>query len=373
MKLLYLASLTLLLLIPGEAFAGEKIVDGFPARDERRAVIGSLYANHLPPANEGHFCAATLVRARWALTAGHCLEDIGKNNTDIVFARDDLRFQGGIRRGVVRKYLYPGYRKKQSSYDVGLLYLSAPIKKLRIPPLRYQRPQPGERLKIFGWGQTSFTSDTSHLMQEAFVRAKSRKRCLQIYSYIDPLEAFCAGAKRSDVCFGDSGGGVLNRQGEITGIISRGARCGDPDYPGVYSRLHFAKDWLLKTIANPPEGPFRSPRVEKSYYPFWEEPHSVIETSASPGLWYFYFDIYSSEKIRRATVLFPEDEFFCSFQGGCEGRLWQMEDLQDPYNLTFSLSGLVKSRCSSFSWRVVFQDRRIPKREGKKRVCAGFG
>lgn len=57
---------------------------------------------------------------------------------------------------------------------------------------------------------------------------------------------FCAGflgIGGKDACQGDSGGPVVV-DGVLHGIVSWGRGCALPDYPGVYSKISYARDWI---------------------------------------------------------------------------------------------------------------------------------
>merc|ERR1719203_1577047 len=64
----------------------------------------------------------------------------------------------------------------------------------------------------------------------------------------------------TDACQGDSGGPYVCQTGKswtIYGATSWGRGCADPNYPGVWARIHHVRDWILQTTDNlsPPTPP----------------------------------------------------------------------------------------------------------------------
>lgn len=62
---------------------------------------------------------------------------------------------------------------------------------------------------------------------------------------------FCAGEWQGgrDACQGDSGGPFVCN-GQLAGIVSHGAGCGEAAYPGVYADVAHYREWIRKNGAN---------------------------------------------------------------------------------------------------------------------------
>ncbi|CAL4096333.1 unnamed protein product, partial [Meganyctiphanes norvegica] len=96
------------------------------------------------------------------------------------------------------------------------------------------------------------------------VVVKSTSECNTMYSAaplifgtifprgLDATTLCAGGGLNMDVCRGDSGGPLVLREGvekeQEIGIVSAGIGCGDPNFPGIYTRTDAYINWLDESI-----------------------------------------------------------------------------------------------------------------------------
>ncbi|XP_035302899.1 kallikrein-13 isoform X3 [Cricetulus griseus] len=92
-------------------------------------------------------------------------------------------------------------------------------------------------------------------LQCANIELRSDEECRQVYPGKITANMLCAGTKEGgkDSCEGDSGGPLVCN-GKLYGIISWGDfPCGQPNRPGVYTRVSKYLHWIWETIRNTPK------------------------------------------------------------------------------------------------------------------------
>jgi len=225
-------------------------------------IVGGTLATRAWPAqgylriqtSEGLFvCGGTLVSGRWFLTAAHCLLDaagaqVATSAFRITLGRPDLRVDPVAERHSVDTVIgHPAYDDASLEYDLALLHISSPIAPPQEPLRLVSAAEPslwaaGVRAAIIGWGTTcSSGCATTQQLREAVVPVVGDAACAQRYGgSFFPSTMVCAGEAGKDTCQGDSGGPLMVlRRDEfvLAGITSFGFGCGDPQYPGIYTRV----------------------------------------------------------------------------------------------------------------------------------------
>ncbi|XP_037086785.1 atrial natriuretic peptide-converting enzyme-like [Pollicipes pollicipes] len=241
---------------------------------------------HLDAANLGERklkCGATVVSARYVLTAGHCLYrtdvDTDLAGGDLVFSRrlfalEDLSVVVGDsgsavidphqqRFGVKRAHRHPGHRAINIYHnDVALLELdgrvvfSAGVQPACLPPpdVAYT---PDLACSVAGLGKLSpgLFGALPEQLQVGKVAFFTRTQCERFYGRRNiTFGMVCAGDDRFEVdtCDGDSGGPLaceLAGVKVIMGITSWGQGCGRNDFPGVYTRVAAYVQWIHGMIS----------------------------------------------------------------------------------------------------------------------------
>jgi serine protease 56 len=108
----------------------------------------------------------------------------------------------------------------------------------------------GKTARVIGYGAQFFGGAASPVLMEVAVPVWQNSECQKKYLHRISDDVMCAGAKNADSCQGDSGGPLLmqlqNDRWIIVGITSWGIRCGDPRYPGIYTRVNKYIEWIIE-------------------------------------------------------------------------------------------------------------------------------
>lgn len=236
----------------------------------------------------GYICSATLINAKWLVTAAHCLNIESLDNSPVaahfvIVGTADLE-DGSTAQiyRVSKRIVHPDYDDSLNlDNDIALLELSEPVDLARcgmycrvIPWLPNQQANTLSRIgtaaQIAGWGQVLANSTTSPSDADALYPSRLQVGQFKIvscgltsYSYngrtwpLSPNMMCASGSnlsKPADTCIGDSGSGLIVglNQGQpyLAGITSWGEDkpCGTRSLPSVYTRVSNYDDWILSYV-----------------------------------------------------------------------------------------------------------------------------
>ncbi|XP_074033997.1 trypsin-like [Leptinotarsa decemlineata] len=212
-----------------------------------RAVLSLQHQNE-------HFCGATLIASRWALTSAKC---VNLHPTDLTArAGSTSRSLDGQILIVVNATPHPDYNEITHDSDIAVIQFNEDFNHTLAfaRGLPYKNPDIEEfsPINIVGWGQTKVDGSYPDTLQMAQILSMSRENCQSAYpSTVINLNMFCGGwiggNSNISACDGDYGGaGIMNAR--IYGIMSWGKSCGSNKYPTVFTRVGSYQDWINSTM-----------------------------------------------------------------------------------------------------------------------------
>jgi secreted trypsin-like serine protease len=208
----------------------------------------------------GHFCGGVLIHEHFVLTAAHCLEDVQASNLSLVIGELSRHPTPSANLEAVDWYIqHSAYNDDSLTRDIAIIKLKDASDKEPIKLLNSLKDiNQNDSLIVMGWGLTKegdFSSSPSEL-REVTVGFQSDSICKSSYPGLENdywQYSFCAGqlSGGKDSCSGDSGGPIViaSENGfQLTGLVSWGYGCGEPEYYGVYTEIPSFIDWIVSRI-----------------------------------------------------------------------------------------------------------------------------
>ncbi|XP_001944076.1 proclotting enzyme isoform X1 [Acyrthosiphon pisum] len=244
-----------------------RVVGGDEALPGRWPWMAAIFL-HGPRRTE-FWCGGSLIGPRHILTAAHCTRD----NRQMPFNARQFTVRLGdvdLRRDdepsspetyyVVEVRGHNKFSRVGFYNDIAILVLDRPVKRskytipLCLPPKSSKSDTfVGQSPTVVGWGTTYYGGKESTVQRQVDLPVWNNNDCDRTYFQPINEDFICAGLKEGgkDACQGDSGGPLmLKKDGRWIqiGIVSFGNKCGEPGYPGVYTRVTRYLDWINDNI-----------------------------------------------------------------------------------------------------------------------------
>lgn len=222
----------------------ERIVNGTVSPASQDSVV------ELMNAADGSLCTATLIAPDLLITAHHCVaaEGPGQQECEGLGATvnpGDLQVKINV-HGTKPNYdatqdgpsvaegaqIFVPPTNNMCSFDVALVKLNKPVPNAKISPLRFTKLAVNEAVTVVGFGVDQLDREQSQRMQRVTSVLGVGAGPVVFHSQTDGDFNFTL--PDGDVmtgeshCFGDSGGPLFDKDGNLVAIVSRGPEFDDP-------------------------------------------------------------------------------------------------------------------------------------------------
>ena len=327
---------------------------------------------------QAQFCGGTLIAERWVLTAAHCVDSSAPENLDVSVGINDLeQIERSDRLPLKAIVIHPQYDPNSLAWDFALLYLAEGSVQPPTPllqPAEESATSEGSPGEIAGWGCIDYlTSSCDGLsyfptkLNAATISFVSDSDCSGAYgAEFEAASMICAGIFPSggiDTCYGDSGGPLLAdppgpAPRALAGVTSWGEGCALEDFPGIYSRVLSARDWIVGVQANPPITTYLL-GISTNGSGSGSVSCSAVDSAFGPCS--YEYPEGSSLRLRAEAL---DGSSFSGWSGACAGQLNPCSiDVKGPSSVAASFSkvlGPLPSRLRIRSARRIPTGRRLP-------------
>ncbi|EAT45740.2 AAEL002997-PA [Aedes aegypti] len=247
-----------------QEYSSGRIVGGIEAPVGQWPWMAAIFL-HGPKRTE-FWCGGSLIGTKYILTAAHCTRDSRQRpfaarqftvRLGDIDLSTDAEPSAPVTFKVTEVRAHPKFSRVGFYNDIAILVLDRPVRKSKyvIPVCTPKSNLPskdrmaGRRATVVGWGTTYYGGKESTKQQQATLPVWRNEDCN--HAYFQPItdNFLCAGFSEGgvDACQGDSGGPLMmlvEARWTQVGVVSFGNKCGEPGYPGVYTRVSEYMEWI---------------------------------------------------------------------------------------------------------------------------------
>ena len=198
------------------------------------------------------FCGGSIIDNNWVLTAAHCVRS--KSASDIyvlpgTHTNLDDPMVKQFRVPVTKIIVHDKFDWDTFNNDIALLKVSGSliqnkngVYSEKIELAKGPETFVGKTAIVSGYGRLAAGGSKSNALRSVEVEVMEKEKCRRYDKFNENL-MICAGVHEGgkDSCQGDSGGPLMvrgdNGKPVLIGVVSYGAGCARPGYPGVYARV----------------------------------------------------------------------------------------------------------------------------------------
>lgn len=201
-----------------------------------------------------HTCGATIISKTRVLTAAHCTINVPIPNLGVRAGSTHIN-QGGQVIRAARVIKHPQFNKRTMNNDIATVWLQTALNTavagVAVIPLPPQNAgvATGAMATVAGWGHLREGGINAPSLRSVRIPIVSPAVCNRMYGGGITNGMLCAGYPEGgrDACQNDSGG-PLWLNGRLIGLVAFGEGCGQPNRPGVYTRVSYYRNWINANI-----------------------------------------------------------------------------------------------------------------------------
>lgn len=206
-------------------------------------------------------CAATVIDAKWVLTAAQCVQGRRIQSLEVAAgARDARTFRGAQIRPVLRVVVHPRYDRVIKVNDVALIELRTPLtlnKQVQVAPIALSYADiDSARATMVGWGMVRpGLQPAIPALRKSDASIKSTTECQRTNGSAFFAGMLCAvptavNKTRTQLCNSDVGAALTarGRNGSyVIGVASSSLVCTDRN-PGLYTDITSVTSWVNQYV-----------------------------------------------------------------------------------------------------------------------------
>jgi trypsin len=262
---------------PRPEAARPEVIGGQPADPGEDPWMAALviHGRYEPNPFAGLVCGASFIAPDALVTAAHCVDGFPLSFLQVVAGSTDLLPSETERLDIRNIRIHPRNERRSALYDLAVIQLVRPPS-FPVTPIDLVTPadaalwEPGDTARYTGWGVDGRGQPISQL-QEAEDPILADTDCHTRYTsrFFRGTTMVCAGdvgpgGGTTSPCYGDSGGPLTVLDGGrpvLIGLVLGGLRCGDPNYPAVFTQVS-AGTAFLRPYLDPDSAPRRVQDLE---------------------------------------------------------------------------------------------------------------